>query len=55
LIIKDVYNKTIDKIKIKWITSSKNKNLPEIKLGKYKEDKYIEIIDMTKNKYIDRK
>jgi integrase len=37
--IKDVNGKIIQKNKIKWIPSSKNRKLAEIELGKYEEDK----------------
>ncbi|MDR1434750.1 tyrosine-type recombinase/integrase [Candidatus Endomicrobiellum devescovinae] len=37
--IKDVDGKIIQKNKVKWTPSSKNKKLAEIELGKYEEDK----------------
>ncbi|MDR1245364.1 MAG: hypothetical protein LBJ98_05295, partial [Endomicrobium sp.] len=37
--IKDADGKIIQKNKIKWIPSSKNRKLAEIELGKYEEDK----------------
>jgi hypothetical protein len=37
--IKDIDGKIIQKNKIKWTPSSKNKKLAEIELGKYEEDK----------------
>jgi hypothetical protein len=36
--IKDVDGKIIQKNKVKWTPSSKNKKLAEIELGKYEED-----------------